>query len=302
MARWLLTLLAAGALGAGPVHASSGSLPAVAGTAGAVNASLALAALDHVRWRGGGFPAHAFVLDAHQRAAASRFGPFRVIDGVRAEMVGATDADTPAQFAAMLRLHPGLRQIDMVDCPGTYNDRANLKLGRMIRAAGLAMQVPSHGSVRSGAVDLFLAGRERRLAAGARFAVHSWQDAHGREARHFAADAAPNRQYLDYYRDMGMSDGAARAFYAFTNSVSHAEALWLSGAEMARWLPEGGSAPAPAQPPRWAGGPVDRTGAAGHLRPVRIELQLAWRDPHGPAAPAGQERTATVALDLPARL
>jgi hypothetical protein len=47
-------------------------------------------------------------------------------------------------------------------------------------------------------------GRERRIDNGAEFAVHSWRDRQGREARDFAADAAPNRNYLDYYREMGM--------------------------------------------------------------------------------------------------
>ena len=79
------------------------------------------------------------------------------------------------------------------------------------------------------------AGVERDIAQGAEFAVHSWMDAYGREADDFAMHAPENRQYLDYYREMGMSAEQARSFYAFTNSVPHARALWLDASDMRRW-------------------------------------------------------------------
>ena len=163
-----------------------------------------------------------------------RYGPFRV-RAEALELVGATDASSPDWFARALRENPGIVRLDMIECPGTHDDRANLRLGRMIRAAGLATHVPAHGSVRSGAVELFLAGAGRSIEEGAEFAVHSWRDVHGREAEDYAPDAPPNRTYLDYYRDMGMDEGQARAFYAFTNSVPHHRARWLEAAEMRRW-------------------------------------------------------------------
>lgn len=166
----------------------------------------------------------------------AQYGPFRVLDAARVALVGETDATTPGFFRAMLRDYPGLRQIDMVECPGTRDDRANMAVGRMIRAAGLATWVPPAGSVRSGAVELFLAGARRQIADGAEFAVHSWMDDYGREASDFALDAPENRQYLDYYREMGMTEHQARAFYAMTNSVPHREALWLEAREMRGWV------------------------------------------------------------------
>ncbi|MEX0341422.1 MAG: alpha/beta hydrolase [Erythrobacter sp.] len=165
----------------------------------------------------------------------AQYGPFRVLDARRVALVGETDASTPGFFRAMMRDFPGLEQLDMVECPGTRDDRANLKVGRMIREAGLVTHVPSIGSVRSGAVELFLAGVERDIAQGAEFAVHSWMDAYGREAQDFSMDAPENRQYLDYYREMGMSGDQALAFYEFTNSVPHARALWLGASDMRRW-------------------------------------------------------------------
>ena len=173
--------------------------------------------------------------DAASLKAIAAYGPFRVLDGSRAALVDATDAATPRQFAQMLIAFPALRTIEMVECPGTSDDTANLRLGRMIRRAGLDTYVPEDGSVRSGAVELFLAGMHRRAETGAEFAVHSWQDSDGFEPRDVADNDPVNLAYLSYYREMGLSDGQARAFYAMTTAVPHDEALWLSKAEFARY-------------------------------------------------------------------
>ena len=179
-----------------------------------------------------------------QSSGIARFGPFRVLDGKHAALVGATDARSPSDFAAMLAAYPTLEVIEFLEAPGTSHDLANLRLGRAIRAAALATHVPAGGSARSGAVELFLAGTRRTVDPGALFAVHSWRDELGREPADFAADAPENRLYLDYYAEMGMSPQQARVFYAMTNSVPHAGARWLEGAEMATWIAPEGRAPA----------------------------------------------------------
>lgn len=166
----------------------------------------------------------------------ARFGPFRVIDATHAALVDATDEASPAHFAAMVRAYPGIATLEMIECPGTYDDRANLQVGRMIHARGIATHVPKGGSVRSGAVELFLAGKTRQADPGAEFAVHSWADDTGREAKDYAADAPENRAYIKYYEEMGMPEGEARAFYTMTNSVPNASAKWLTAADMGRWV------------------------------------------------------------------
>lgn len=183
-------------------------------------------------------PAERFVAAAPAPVpqGVARFGPFRVTGEDRAAIVDVTDSASPAQFAAMLRAYPGIRTLEMVECPGTEDDRANLKLGRMLRARGIATHVPDGGSVRSGGVELFLAGVRHTADAGAEFAVHSWADEDGRQPKDYAADAPENRAYLDYYREMGMSGQQASAFYAMTNSVPFEQAKWLTAADMGRWV------------------------------------------------------------------
>ncbi len=143
-------------------------------------------------------------------AGIAAYGPFRVLSQTRAALVDVTDARSPAAFAAMMSAFPQIVLLEMVECPGTEDDRANLRLGRMIRAAGIATWVPEGGSVRSGGVELFLAGARRRAEPGAEFAVHAWADLDGREATDYSATAPENAKYLAYYRQMGLSQTEAQ--------------------------------------------------------------------------------------------
>ena len=165
------------------------------------------------------------------------FGPFRVLSEQRVELNGSIESDTPAQFRALLRAFPLIRQIDMVECPGTGDDEANLALARMVRKAGITTFVPNGGSVRSGGVELFLAGVERRAEPGAQFAVHSWVDEDGLEPDDYAESDPVNQEYVAYYREMGMSADKAKAFYDLTNSVPHDEALYLKPVDIASFIP-----------------------------------------------------------------
>ncbi|MFC4254259.1 alpha/beta hydrolase [Altererythrobacter xixiisoli] len=193
--------------------------------------------------------AQRFVIPRPERQArqpVATYGPFRVLDDGTAALAGITDERSPAAFAAMMRDYPALTMLEFHDCPGTYDDRANLRLGRMIRDAGLDVHVPATGSVRSGAVELVLAGRTLTIDDGARFAVHAWLDDLGREAGDYAPDSEEHRKYLAYYSEVGMGEEEAKAFYAMTNSVSFNSALWLGGAEMRGWVRKAQDAAAPA--------------------------------------------------------
>ncbi|MCB2078006.1 MAG: alpha/beta hydrolase [Novosphingobium sp.] len=192
--------------------------------------------IEEVVWIDAGSERFVGARDETAPQGLASYGPFRVLDDSRAALVDVTDARSPAAFAAMLRDYPAIGMIEMIDCPGTEDDEANLRLGRMIRESGIATYVPPGGSVRSGAVELFLAGAHRMAAPQAEFAVHAWMDDLGREATDYAASDPANRKYLAYYRAMGMSAQEAADFYAMTNSAPHASALWLTGRDMAQWV------------------------------------------------------------------
>jgi hypothetical protein len=164
------------------------------------------------------------------------FGPFHMVALDRAELIGSIESETPAQFRDLLRAFPGIRQIDMVECPGTGDDEANLALARMVRGAGISTYVPDGGSVRSGGVELFLAGAKRSAAPTAEFAVHSWRDEDGYEADDFAANDPVHQEYIAFYRDMGLSDTEAKSFYAMTNTAPHDDALYLNSRDLGRYV------------------------------------------------------------------
>ena len=165
-----------------------------------------------------------------------RFGPFAVVDGSHAALVGEIDSTSPELFRAMLHANPGIRVLELVDCPGTSDDGANLTLGRLIREHAIATDVPSGGSVRSGGVELFLAGATRHAAPDAEFGVHAWKDDTGHQPGDYAPDAPANRAYLDYYREMGLSPDDASGLYALTNSVPNEQMLWLRPKDIAPFV------------------------------------------------------------------
>lgn len=164
-----------------------------------------------------------------------RFGPFVIVSADKARLVGVTDSGSPAAFLAMIEAYPAIRALELVDCAGTSDDIANLRLGRMIRQHGIATIAPAGASVRSGAVDIFLAGAQRTAAADARFAVHAWLSADGREAGATQADDPARTAYERYYRDMGLAADDARAFYALTVSVPNNRTLQLAPRDLARF-------------------------------------------------------------------
>jgi hypothetical protein len=165
-----------------------------------------------------------------------RFGPFSVVGGTTARMAGDVTSATPRQFAAMLAAHPGIKRLELVDCPGSLDEDANLALARAVRRAGIATHVPAGGSVRSGAVELFLAGATRSAHPSAEFGVHSWRDQDGREAGDFPADHPVHAEYLNFYREMGMDDARARAFYAMTNATGFDAVRYLTRADMTQYV------------------------------------------------------------------
>ena len=168
--------------------------------------------------------------------AKAHFGPFAVVDDSTIRMAGDVTSATPRQFAAMLAAYPSLKRLEMIDCPGSLDEEANLILARAIRRAGLETVVPSGGSVRSGAVELWLAGNTRRAAPDAEFGVHSWADETGREANDYPANDPVHAEYRSSYREMGMDDAKARAFYALTNSTPFDDVRYLTRDDMARFV------------------------------------------------------------------
>jgi len=266
LARTLFVALCAAVLAFAPAHAQQGLTVTTTvswtwddgSDVDADDAAIDEAGFDDAGLNGAGFDEEAALLDDEMLAddadrtatrryapaatlatlgqAQARYGPFAVIDSATVRMAGDVTSATPRQFAAMLAAHPGLKRLEMIDCPGSLDEEANLILARAIRRAGLETIVPSGGSVRSGAVELWLAGATRRAAPDAEFGVHSWADETGREATDYAPSDPVHAEYLGLYRELGMDDAKARAFYTLTNSTPFDEVRYLTRDDMARFV------------------------------------------------------------------
>jgi hypothetical protein len=168
--------------------------------------------------------------------AIRRFGAFAVVDATTAELDGSTDSESLTDFREMLSAYPDIQTINMIECPGTIDDEANLAIARLIREHGMNTHVPAGGSIRSGGVELFLAGVKRTADRGAQFGVHSWEDDDGNEAKDVAPNDPVHAEYVNYYKAMGLAPDVAREFYAFTNAAAPSSGVYyMTPIELARF-------------------------------------------------------------------
>lgn len=164
------------------------------------------------------------------------FGPFKVVSRYRIALVGATDRDSPANLLRLLASYPQITELVLSDCPGTVDDAANLRVGRIIRLNNITTVIPNGGSVRSGAVELFIAGKQRLAAKDAKFVVHAWDLGADRQRLSSTLEPTMRGIYIKYYRAMGMTEAGAAHFYALTMAEKGGSARVLLTADIARYV------------------------------------------------------------------
>lgn len=147
-------------------------------------------------------------------------------------LLGTVDSDSPSQVYDALKDSPGIRVVVLVNVPGSADDEANLKLGRMLRQAGISTYLPARGLVASGGVDLLLSGARRIVERGAMVGVHSWADSDGSSGDAIPREHPHHRLYLEYYQEMGVT----QEFYWFTLGAAPPEGMhWMTEAELERY-------------------------------------------------------------------
>lgn len=165
-------------------------------------------------------------------ACADEYTPLRfTVSGDEIIATGVIDFNTLQLFEDTINDHPNAKVLVLQSIGGSVDDEANVKFARVVRDMGLATRVPSGGLVASGGTDLFLAGVDRVLEAGACIGVHAWA------AQDFSATDLPrsdpeHERYLDYYEDMDID----AAFYWFTLQAAPADGMhWMTSEEVARF-------------------------------------------------------------------
>ncbi len=153
-------------------------------------------------------------------------------DGTHIVAVGDIDGGTAGRFRQIRAAHPEARTLVLEYVGGSVNDQANLRFSRQVRSAGFKTVVPSGGLVASGGTDLFLAGVERTLQAGACVGVHSWSGGDGREGRFVPTDDPEHAEYVAFYQDLGIDP----AFYWYTLAAAPSDGMhWMTLGEARRF-------------------------------------------------------------------
>lgn len=150
-------------------------------------------------------------------------------DGPLLFMSGVITSDTLDQFEDVIADHP--QMTTLVECivPGSADDDTMIALSYQVREMGLRTHLTSQSQVASGGTDLFLAGVQRTMVAGADIGVHSWSDGEN-DAADFPRTSPEHDANRDYIADM-LGD---EAFYWFTiYAAAAADMHWMTGVEIA---------------------------------------------------------------------
>ncbi len=163
------------------------------------------------------------------------YGIFSVDGNGDLVMNGVSVTNTPYHFDNIIKANPNAKKLTMLDCPGSEDDEANLLASRKIRQAGLNIHVTATSELASGAVDMFFAGVKRTMDPGAKFGVHSWTDGKN-DATDFPKGDAQHQPYIDYFKEMGLSQQQAEDFYYFTIYAAGPNDIhWMTQAEIDKY-------------------------------------------------------------------
>ena len=146
---------------------------------------------------------------------------FRV-DGTRAYANGFTDARSVPYAKAFFKENPQIETIVLQRMSGTQDADQNLRIAREIRRLGFNTHLQKRSRIASGAVDLFIAGRQRTIDCGAKIGVHSWSAGGIYDAQEAYIDDRKGTQER-FLSDMGIDP----SFYVFTREAAPAKSLHI---------------------------------------------------------------------------
>jgi hypothetical protein len=156
------------------------------------------------------------------------FPPFYVSNDHRsATLDGTIDSNSFSQFNQMINQHPEIEVILFDQAPGSVDDDVNVEIGRLIRDLNLDTHIIDSGIIASGAVDLFLAGRNRTRGFNTSVAVNAWADSNGNEASDFPENSSVHDFYINYYLSIGLGGQLANDFYFFTINAADSNDLYF---------------------------------------------------------------------------
>ncbi len=153
------------------------------------------------------------------------------IEGDVAYMSGLITSSTPATVLELVFQNPHVKTIEMIQCPGSIDDVANLRACLYVHQFGLNTRLNAKSMVASGGSDFFLAGKKREVAEGAKIGVHSWGGG-TKAATDLSRSHDAHKKYLNYYEIVNIP----LDFYWYTLDAAPANAIhWMTEEEIATY-------------------------------------------------------------------
>ena len=173
-----------------------------------------------------------FSFNSCKKGYMDRFGPFYVSNDTTVVMNGDMGSRIDEQFEKLIENYPNIKLIIMEDCPGSRNDEELFKAALNLKDHAINTHLPPTGKIQSGAVDFFIAGTVRTMETGAKIGVHSWSDGNN-EATDYPVNHQEHKPYIDFYKNIGLSEQDAEALYFFIINAASADNIhWVTDQEI----------------------------------------------------------------------
>jgi len=161
-----------------------------------------------------------------------KYGPFYVVNDTTVFMEGGTGGRIDRQFEKLIENYPNIRYMEMGNCPGSNDDDALVKAAKQLHDLEISIHLTSGSMIESGAVDLYLAGKNRTHEEGAKIGVHAWSTS-TKSATEYPIDHSEHQFYIDYYKYVGWPDSLADSLYWFIITAAGPDEMhYLSESEI----------------------------------------------------------------------
>ena len=155
----------------------------------------------------------------------------QTIDTHTAEISGVLGKKFHKKFEKFIAENPIVKDLVLVEIPGSMNDEWNVKTCMLLNQKGMNTHLDSNSMIASGGVDLFVSGKHRTIAKGARIGVHSWRDLK-KDGSEYPRDSEEHKIFLDFFEKIEIDT----AFYWFTLRAAPGKDIhWMTEQEIQQY-------------------------------------------------------------------
>lgn len=135
------------------------------------------------------------------------------------------------KFEKFVIEHPEVKELVLVNIPGSINDEWNVKTCLLLNKNGMNTHLLSTSEISSGGVDLFISGNKRTIEEGAKIGVHSWRDGN-KDGSEYPRDSEEHIMFLDFFKEIKMDT----TFYWYTLRAAPADSMhWMTNQEIKKY-------------------------------------------------------------------